>query len=95
MTIVSAQHLHLGDPDLFRWRSEEEGASRETEEAYRTPLSLGCGRARLLIAAPQHCAGHAATEAEQIRGLFGACSTQHFIALRSCVFFPLSILART
>jgi hypothetical protein len=50
-----------------------------------------------LIAAPQHCADHAATEAAQIRGLFGACSTQRAgdaafssLFLRSC-FFPLSI----
>ena len=47
---------------------------------------------RLLIAAPQHCAGHAATEAAQIRGLPGlaARSVQHSIAPRSC-FFPVEV----
>jgi hypothetical protein len=55
---------------------------------------------RLLIAAPQHCAGHAATEAAQIRGLFGACSTQRagdaaFSSLSSFVFFSVEYFWRS
>jgi hypothetical protein len=53
-----------------------------------------------LIAAPQHCAGHAATEAAQIRGLFGACSTQRagdaaFSSLSSFVFFSVEYFWRS
>jgi len=83
------------DPDLSIpvAVSGEEGASREDRgrPRYRTPTPVAAVH-HLLIAAPQHCAGHAATEAAQIRGLPGlaARSVQHSIAPRSC-FFPVEV----
>jgi hypothetical protein len=60
-----------------------------TEEGLSHPTPVAAVH-RLLIAAPQHCAGHAATEAAQIRGLPGlaARSVQHSIALAR-VFCPV------
>jgi hypothetical protein len=50
-------------------RRENNGYHVSTPPGLSHPLSLGWRPCTLLIAAPQHCAGLAATEAEQIRAL--------------------------